>query len=204
MNFKQCRNALIASAKDLILREEELSRLDSFVGDGDHGVTIRKGYQNVLSRLESEDPQSISALFYCASMAMANTAGGAIGPILSSFFLGLSSSTKGKEELKVSDLADMFAMALANIQELGGAQPGDRTMVDALYPMVCSLQQTKETDEKKALREAAEKACEGAKATAKMVAKKGRARYLAEKSLGYVDAGATSMAYFIRAFAEAD
>lgn len=202
MNYSEFKNTLLACADDLIEREQELSQLDSYVGDGDHGVTIRKAYMNIRKSVEDENPADISGILMSGAMALANTAGGAIGPILSTFYMGMSISVMGKDELGVSDLAEMFAAGLASIQDMGGAKPGDRTMVDALYPAVEALKNTTATDVKTAMTEAADKAYEGAQATAGMVAKLGRAKNLGERSLGYVDAGSMSTYYFFRAFAD--
>ena len=202
MTYTEVKTALLHAATDLIGREEELSRLDAYVGDGDHGVTIRKAFQQLITDVEANAPEDFAALFMTAAMAMMNTAGGAIGPILSSMFIGFSTAVNGKQDLSVPELAEMFEGGLLSVQEMGGAKPGERTMIDALYPAVEALKQAKTEEAYQALRAAAEAAAEGAKNTANMIAVRGRAKNLAERSLGYVDAGAMSMAYFFRAFAD--
>ncbi|MDD6679477.1 MAG: dihydroxyacetone kinase subunit DhaL [Firmicutes bacterium] len=201
MKFEDLKKAILAAADDIIAREIELCELDSFVGDGDHGVTVRKGYQKIKAAIAEDDPKTMGELLFSAGMGLADTAGGAIGPILASMFIGFSTSVGDKSELTVKDLAKMFDSGLKAVQELGGAQPGDCTMVDALYPFVQSLNQADTEDEKAALDAAVQKAYEGSESTKNMVAKKGRAKNLADKSLGYVDAGSRSMYYFLRAFA---
>lgn len=202
MTYQEVKRALLAAAGDLTGREEELSRLDAYVGDGDHGTTIRKAFQRLIDDEEKAQSADFMSLFMTAAMAMMNTAGGAIGPILSSMFMGFSESTAGKAELAVADLADMFEQGMLSVQEMGGAKPGERTMLDALYPAVQSLRGDATGDDHAALCAAADAARVGAESTAQMVAVRGRAKNLAERSLGYVDAGATSMSYFIRAFAD--
>ena len=172
------------------------------VGDGDHGVTVRKGYQKVKSSIEEDDPKTMSALMMSAGMGLADTAGGAIGPILASMFLGFSAAINGKDELGVKDLAEMFDGGLQRVQELGGAQPGDCTMVDTLYPFVQSLKNATTDDVKEALEEAAQKGFEGSESTKDMIPKLGRARNLAERAIGYIDAGSRSMYYFLKGFAD--
>ena len=201
MKFEDLKKAILAAADDIIAREIELCELDSFVGDGDHGVTVRKGYQKIKAAIAEDDPKTMGELLFSAGMGLADTAGGAIGPILASMCIGFSTSVGDKSELTVKDLAQMFDTGLKAVQELGGAQPGDCTMVDALYPFVQSLNQADTEDEKAALDTAVQKAYEGSESTKNMVAKKGRAKNLADKSLGYVDAGSRSMYYFLRAFA---
>jgi dihydroxyacetone kinase phosphoprotein-dependent L subunit len=203
MVLKDLKRAVFAGADNIIERETELCQLDSFVGDGDHGVTVRKGYQKVKSAIEEDNPQTMSDLMLSAGMGLADTAGGAIGPILASMFLGFSAAIVGKDELGVKDLAEMFGTGLARVQELGGAQPGDCTMVDTLYPFVESLKSATTEDVKEALEEAAEKGFEGSEATRDMIPKLGRARNLAERAIGYIDAGSRSMYYFLKGFADA-
>ena len=112
MNLEDLKRAVFAGADNVISRELELCELDSVVGDGDHGITVRKGYQKVERSIEEQDPDTMSGLMLSAGLGLADTAGGAIGPILATMFLGFSDSLKGKEELGVSDLADMFAAGL--------------------------------------------------------------------------------------------
>ncbi len=202
MKFEDVKRAILAACDDLIAREIELSELDALVGDGDHGVTIRKGYRTVKNAIETEDPKTISEIFQSAGYALADTAGGAIGPILASMFIGFSTATAGKEELGVADLAEMFAGGLAGVQNLGGAKPGDCTMVDSLYPFVESLKAASTDDVKAALEAASQKALEGSDATKNMQARLGRARNLRERSIGFIDAGSRSMYYFLKAFSD--
>ena len=202
VKFDGIKKAVISACDDIIGRELELSALDSFVGDGDHGVTVRKGYQKVKDSIISENPKTMGALLFEGGMALADTTGGAIGPILASMFIGFSTSVGEKEELSVSDLSEMFESGLLSVQDLGGAKPGDCTMVDALYPFVQSLKNTDETDVLSALNIACEKAFEGSENTKNLIPKLGRARNLGEKAIGYIDAGSRSMYYFLKAFSD--
>ena len=202
MKLEDLKRAVFAGADNVIARELELCELDSVVGDGDHGITVRKGYQKVERSINENDPDTMSGLMLSAGLGLADTAGGAIGPILATMFLGFSDSLKGKEELGVSDLADMFAAGLARIQDLGGAKAGDCTMVDTLLPFVESLRSAKTDDVKEALLAAAEKGFEGSEAMRDMIPKLGRAKNLAERAIGYIDAGSRSMYYFLKGFAD--
>ena len=202
MKYEDMTRAVLAAADDIIARETELCALDSFVGDGDHGVTVRKGYQRVKKGIEQDQSENMSALMISAGMELADTTGGAIGPILASMFLGFGTAITGKEELGVRDLAEMFEKGLLSVQDLGGAKPGDCTMVDAFYPFVEVLKNAETEDVKEALEAAAEKAYEGSEATRDMIPKLGRARNLGERAIGYVDAGSRSMYYFLKAFAD--
>ena len=202
MRFEDLKRAVFAGADNVIAREIELCELDSFVGDGDHGITVRKGYQKVESSINEQDPDSMSDLMLSAGMGLADTAGGAIGPILASMFLGFADSLKGKEELSVSDLADMFDNGLFRVQDLGGAKAGDCTMVDTLLPFVESLKNDESGDVKEALQLAVQKGLEGSDATKDMIPKLGRAKNPAERAIGYIDAGSRSMYYFLKGFAD--
>ena len=202
MKLEDLKRAVFAGADNVISRELELCELDSVVGDGDHGITVRKGYQKVERSIEEQDPDTMSGLMLSAGLGLADTAGGAIGPILATMFLGFSDSLKGKEELGVSDLADMFAAGLDRIQDLGGAKAGDCTMVDTLLPFVESLRNAGTEDVKAALEAAAEKGFEGSDSTRDMIPQLGRAKNLAERAIGYLDAGSRSMYYFLKGFAD--
>ncbi len=202
MKLEDLKRAVFAGADNVISREIELCELDSFVGDGDHGITVRKGYQKVESSINEQNPDSMSGLMLSAGMGLADTAGGAIGPILASMFLGFADSIKGKEELGVSDLADMFENGLNRVQDLGGAKPGDCTMVDTFVPFVESLKNAETDDVKEALQQAAEKGFEGSESTRDMIPKQGRAKNLAESAMCYIDAGSRSMYYFLKGFAD--
>ena len=202
MKLEDLKRAVFAGADNVISRELELCELDSVVGDGDHGITVRKGYQKVERSIEEQNPDTMSGLMLSAGLGLADTAGGAIGPILATMFLGFSDALKGKEELGVSDLADMFAAGLDRIQDLGGAKAGDCTMVDTLLPFVESLRNAGTEDVKAALEAAAEKGYEGSESTRDMIPKLGRAKNLAERAIGYLDAGSRSMYYFLKGFAD--
>lgn len=190
-----------AVAADLVSREEELCKLDSYVGDGDHGVTIRKGFSNVLKGLELP-ADSIEEVFTHCSDAILDSMGGAIGPIFASIFMGFAMASTGKEEIRLKDWGPLFAKALEVVQTTGGAQPGDRTLVDTLNAAVEAFREADGKPAAEVWKNVEEKAKEGALSTKNMKAKKGRARYLGDKSVGYVDAGSMSMYYFIRQIAE--
>lgn len=190
-----------AVATDLVSREEELCKLDSYVGDGDHGVTIRKGFSNVLKGLELP-ASSIEEVFTHCSDAILDSMGGAIGPIFASIFMGFAMASTGKEEIQLNDWGLLFSKALEVVQTTGGAQPGDRTLVDTLNAAVEAFKDIDGKSAAEVWKTVEEKAKEGALSTKNMRAKKGRARYLGDKSVGYVDAGSMSMYYFIRQIAE--
>jgi len=201
MDLKQFTLAVFAAANDLIGREEELCKLDSFIGDGDHGMSIKKGFGNVIKTIDAESATNFSDFLSDVAMAFSETAGGAIGPIMASFFLGMSQAvTQDQADLGINDLAAALKSGTQRVQALGGAQVGDCTMVDALVPAYNALEQNADANWQDALEAMVQAAHEGALSTKDLPAKKGRARYLNEKSIGYIDAGSMSMYYFLSAF----
>lgn len=184
---------------DLISRREELCRLDSYVGDGDHGISIHKGFSKVLAAL-GNPAGTLEEIFNQCSDAILDSMGGAIGPIFASVFIGFAMASRGKETLSSEDWQQNFEKALEVVTNTGEAQPGDRTLVDTLAPAVKAFMESSAPGELWANVE--KRAREGAESTKSMLARRGRASYLGDKSLGYVDAGAMSMYYFIRRIAE--
>ena len=203
MNLDKLKKAILDVSKDLTGREEELCKLDSYVGDGDHGITIKKGFTNIIKMMESESTGNAKDFLFEAGLAFSDTAGGAIGPIMASFFFGMAEAVdSGKKEFATKDIYSMFSNGMKQIQELGGAKVGDRTMLDALSPAVETLQKYVDSPMAEALEKMTESAHAGAMSTKDMVAKAGRARYLGEASKGYIDAGSMSMYYFLRTFTQ--
>jgi len=182
-----------------------LSQLDSVIGDGDHGISISKGFLNAIKKIEELNPQNISDLLKLTGNSIAVVIGGVTGPVFGMFFseMGRAISYE-KESIDLNDLTLMFSRSQENIMKLGGAKPGDKTMIDALYPAVKALKEAadKNLSLKEAFADMVKASKAGAKSTSKMVAKKGRARYAGERSLGYEDAGANTVNLIINAFYE--
>ncbi len=181
-----------------------LSKLDSLVGDGDHGTTIARGFKNAVNKIEEEGPESISSLLKMTGFTLISTMGGAAGPLFGSIFTEMARVSGEKEKISLQDLHLMFSEALNKISGLGGARPGDKTMVDSLHPAVESLEDSisKDIDLKEALKKSSLAAKEGAESTIDMIAAKGRARYVGERSRGHQDAGATTLYLMIKAIYE--
>ena len=202
INAENLKKIIINICDDLTGREEELCKLDSFVGDGDHGTTVKKAFTNIKDEISTAQVDSISDLFMLCATAVSKVTGGAIGPILASLFWGMSSSSEGKSQLGTSDLYDIFNGALKKVQLIGEAKVGDKTLVDSLSPAVDSLRESLDLSAKEAMKIAAEKAYEGALGTENIISKQGRSRFLNERSKGYIDAGSMSMYYFIKRFSD--
>jgi dihydroxyacetone kinase-like protein len=182
----------------------ELTRLDAAIGDADHGTNMDRGFKAVRQKALSEAAADPAALFKQTGMALIGSVGGAGGPLYGTLFLRMAQSAAGKEGLTVEDLRDLLRAGLEGVVQRGKAAPGDKTMVDALTPAVEALEAAVEAGRGgvEALGEAAAAAERGAEDTIPLVARKGRASYLGERSAGHKDPGATSSALLVRTLAE--
>ncbi|MBE7567426.1 dihydroxyacetone kinase subunit L [Acidithiobacillus thiooxidans] len=164
----------------------ELNALDAAIGDGDHGSNLARGFAKVVEKLQAEKPATPAALLKLVGMTLISSVGGASGPLYGTFFLEAAKTAGDQLQLDDAGLALCLQAGLAGIQRLGKAEPGDKTMVDALSPAVSAL------NHQAGLEMAAQKAREGRDATTPMIARKGRASYLGERAIGHADPGATS------------
>jgi phosphoenolpyruvate---glycerone phosphotransferase subunit DhaL len=182
-----------------------LTRLDSEIGDGDHGNNMHRGFQAALERLEGTDPQTPSDALKAVSMALVNKVGGAAGPLYGTAFLRASTALSSKEDLSPEDVAGALEAALGGIKQRGKAEVGDKTIVDALEPAVEAAKEasTSGGGAGEVFREAAEAAEEGAEATVPLTARRGRASYLGPRSAGHMDPGARSTYLLLDAAARA-
>ncbi len=171
---------------------KQLTKLDSKIGDGDHGNNMHRGFQAALEKLEEADPGSPADVLKAVSMALISKVGGAAGPLYGTAFLRASTSLSGKYEVTPDDAAEALEAALGGIKQRGKAELEDKTIVDALHPAVEAAKDAADGDVAGLLRAAADAAQKGAEATIPLVARKGRASYLGERSAGHQDPGATS------------
>ncbi|MBA3953285.1 MAG: dihydroxyacetone kinase subunit L [Rubrobacter sp.] len=171
-----------------------LTRLDSEIGDGDHGTNMRRGFQAALERLENTDPASPADALKAVSMALIGKVGGAAGPLYGTAFLRASTALAGKQEISAKDAADALNEALAGVKQRGKAEAGDKTMVDALTPAAEAAKEVADSggSVSAVFRAAAEAANEGAEATVPLTARRGRASYMGERAVGHKDPGAAS------------
>ena len=183
---------------------EYLTELDSAIGDADHGINMNRGMQAVVGKLDAGEPADVGALLKTVGMTLVSTVGGASGPLYGTLFLQMGTSAAGKTELSGQDWADALAAGVAGVQRRGKAELGDKTMLDALIPAVETLRSAlaggSALDE--ALDQSAHTAREGMTATIPLVARKGRASYLGERSANHQDPGATSSWLLLRTAAE--
>jgi len=195
---------LIAAAGRVIEENKDLlTELDSAIGDGDHGINMARGFAAVGKVLEEEGTENPDAggLLKTVGMTLVSTVGGASGPLYGTAFLRAGAVLTGRETLTGEDLVKALGAALEGIKQRGSAQPGDKTMVDALEPAHSALSDALEAhqDLGRALDEAVAAARTGMEYTKDIIARKGRASYLGERSIGHQDPGATSSYLIIKA-----
>lgn len=193
LSTTQVKEMTLKIAEKIIKEEPELSSIDRKIGDGDHGIGMKIGFKKVLEELEGKDFDTIGDIFKTTGMAMLNSMGGASGVLFSSFFLGLFKANKGKTILDTEGLAMGLEQALKDVKKKGGADLGDKTMIDALQPAVEILIENMNEPIASALAKASAAAEAGVEKTKDYIAKFGRAKNLGERALGYQDAGATSI-----------
>ena len=182
-----------------------LTDLDAAIGDADHGINMERGFKKVSGQLPSLAAKDIGEILKGVGMALIASVGGASGPLYGTFFLRAGIVTAGKHELSAEDVAAMLKAGLSGVIERGKAQPGDKTMVDALSPAVDAFTEAAKDGAGliDALKQSVDAAVSGMKNTIPMKAKKGRASYLGERSIGHQDPGATSSYLILKALYDA-
>ena len=172
----------------------ELVRLDSAIGDGDHGTNMDRGMRKAVEKLDDAGDQDIGAQLKVVGMALVSNVGGAAGPLYGTLFLQMGTATAGQGELDLADWTGALETGVKGVQARGKAEPGDKTMIDALLPALDALRAAQKagTELGDALRRSADAAAEGMRATIPLEARKGRASYLGPRSVGHQDPGATS------------
>ncbi|MDF7668248.1 dihydroxyacetone kinase subunit DhaL [Lactobacillus sp. ESL0703] len=174
-------------AAKIAVNQQLLSDLDTPIGDGDHGFNMNRGMTAVSQKL-TEKPANVTAAFKTIAMTLISTVGGASGPLYGTAFLEMA-----KKSNTTTDLSELLDAALAGIEKRGGAKPGDKTMVDVWQALIPDVKAGNLTQDKIAA---------AVEATKEMVAKRGRASYLGERSKGHVDPGSQSSGYLFEAMLE--
>ena len=199
----------LAVVKEMAAAMEEnrkhLTKLDSEIGDGDHGNNMHRGFQAALERLEGTELQTPADVLKAVSTALVGKVGGAAGPLYGTAFLRASASLSGKEDLSSEDVAEAMEAALGGVKQRGRAEEEDKTMIDALAPAVAAAKEAASSGKGvgEVSREAAEAAGEGSEATVPLTARRGRASYLGERAAGHMDPGARSTYLLLDAAARA-
>jgi phosphoenolpyruvate---glycerone phosphotransferase subunit DhaL len=183
---------------------DELTQLDSAIGDADHGTNMRRGCRAAVEALAAAEPEDVLGFGRAIAMKVISTVGGASGPLYGSFFLALGTAGGSTASLDAAGTVAALKAAVESVKSRGKAEPGDKTMLDALLPAIAAMEAS--LDEGGSLSDALQAgttaAEEGMTATIPMLARKGRASYLGERSIGHQDPGATSSWLLIRSAAE--
>ncbi len=180
---------------------EELVRLDTAIGDGDHGTNMDRGMRKALEKLGAQEQADPATVLKTVAMALVSSVGGAAGPLYGTLLLQISTGLAGKQDVDLTDYAAAWRKGVEGVRARGKAELGDKTMVDALPPAVEALERA--SDQDAGLREATAAAERGMRDTIPLVARKGRASYLGERSRDHQDPGATSTYYLCQTAAEA-
>jgi dihydroxyacetone kinase-like protein len=200
-NTDEAKRVLAVIAATMEQRANELSALDAALGDGDHGVSMTIGFRNVMAAIEGWDAPDVGALLERVGTTLVNSIGAAMGPLYGTAFIRAGKVAAGRQDIDGPTLAAMLEAARDGVMARGKASPGDKTMLDAIAPAAEAARQAanRDADVVAVLHAASEAAARGAVATRHMLARKGRASRLGERTLGHQDAGATSTTLMLRA-----
>jgi phosphoenolpyruvate---glycerone phosphotransferase subunit DhaL len=188
-------------AGEMAEHRAELVALDTAIGDGDHGTNMNRGMTKALEKLDGAEQADPGAVLKTVAMALVSSVGGAAGPLYGTLFLQMGGALAGETDVDLPTYAAAWRKGLEGVQARGKAEPGDKTMVDALTPAVEALEAASDLND--GLNAAVQAAEEGMKATTPLIARKGRASYLGERSQDHQDPGATSTYYLFKTAAEA-
>jgi dihydroxyacetone kinase-like protein len=192
----------LTAASAAVDREaDRLTELDSAIGDADHGGNMRRGFAAVTAALAEEAPDTPGAVLQLAGRRLVSTVGGASGPLYGSLLRRAGKALGDSEAVSWPQAAAALRQGVDAVARLGGAAAGDKTMLDALLPAVAALEESA-ADPARAAANARTAADEGAQATVPLRARKGRASYLGERSIGHLDPGAASSALLVASLAE--
>jgi dihydroxyacetone kinase-like protein len=193
---------LRAYAAKIGLHADELNRLDGAQGDGDFGASMLRGVQGVSGKLDGVADKDIGTILKTVAMTLISVMGGTSGPLLGTLFLQMAGKATGANTLTLEQWTQALEAGITGVMSRGKAQPGDKTMIDALVPALEALKAHANASLQTALSAAASAARAGAENTATITATKGRASYVGERSLGHIDPGAMNIALLMESLVE--
>lgn len=181
-----------------------LTRLDTEIGDADHGLNMNRGFNKVVEKLPSVADKDIGFILKNTGMTLLSSVGGASGPLFGTFFIRAAQAANAKQSLDLAELHQLMQEGVEGVVMRGKPEPGDKTMCDVWWPVVESLGQSaqQQLSVAEALQRASERAEQAVEGTITLQARKGRASYLGERSIGHQDPGATSVMLMIKTLAE--
>ncbi|BEO63248.1 MULTISPECIES: dihydroxyacetone kinase subunit DhaL [Serratia] len=190
---------------EVFSRERDfLTQLDTEIGDADHGLNMNRGFNKVVEKLPSVADKDIGFILKNTGMTLLSSVGGASGPLFGTFFIRAAQAANAKQSLDLTELHQVMQEGVEGVVMRGKAEPGDKTMCDVWWPVVASLGQSAQQNLSvaEALQRAADSAERAVESTITMQARKGRASYLGERSIGHQDPGATSVMLMMKTLAE--
>ena len=200
MDTEKILKIIAAIAKKIDAEKDFLTELDNEIGDGDHGINLARGFKSVEKKLPELADKDIGAILKGVGTQLVSTVGGASGPLYGTAFMKAGNACKGKTEITAQDFAAAFDAAINGIKMRGKAQEGEKTMLDALCPAYKTLKESLDGGKNliDALAQAVDAAAKGVEYTKTIIATKGRASYIKERSLGHQDPGATSSLFMLQ------
>lgn len=182
-----------------------LTELDAAIGDADHGLNMDRGFADVITKLPAVEEKDIGTILKTTGMSLLSKVGGASGPLYGTFFIRAATKSMGKESLTLDELIEMLQLGVDGVVGRGKAEPGDKTMCDVWWDVIAAGKdaQAQGNDVAQALAAMAQAADHGVEKTIPMQAKKGRASYLGERSIGHPDPGATSTKLMVQTLSQA-
>ncbi|MCL5985587.1 MAG: dihydroxyacetone kinase subunit DhaL [Actinobacteria bacterium] len=195
LDFLDFKEILLNLNSEIQEKKVYLSEVDSTIGDGDHGTSLAKGFEAGWCEIGNVNPQEISSLLRTFGLSIMRETGGVTGPIFGTMFIEMSKLTSGKKEVTFEEFASMLRKGLDAIKEKGDVKVGDKTLVDALEPAVIALEDSLKIGDNitTALEKCVEAAKNGVEFTKTIPSSKGKSKYLGGRSIGFQDAGATSI-----------
>ncbi|MDR5586478.1 MULTISPECIES: dihydroxyacetone kinase subunit DhaL [Clostridium] len=204
VTVKEVKDILIKVEKVIEENKLYLSELDAAIGDGDHGLNMNKGFKAVIEKIKDLPEDDLGNIFKNSGMALVSNVGGASGPLYGTAFMKAAMVVNKKSEMDINDFIKVLEEALGGIKMRGKGQEGEKTMIDTLSPSIEAAKKSigENKSVKEVLLEIKEAAKNGMEHTKDIVATKGRASYVGERSIGHIDAGATSMYLILNTIVE--
>ena len=196
---------LLRKIGDKIIAEKEfLTELDRPIGDNDHGINMARGFEAVAGKLEGLADKDIGTILKTTGMTLVSTVGGSSGPLYGTLFMKMGMALKDNMDLSFPDFLAAFQVGIDGVGQRGHSTVGEKTMLDALVPSIEAMKASWETqaDARAAVEAGAQAAAAGVEHTKEIIATKGRASYVGERSLGHQDPGATSYLFMVQTLAE--
>ena len=199
MNYEKVKTILLSISKKINEEKDYLTQLDNDIADGDHGVNLARGFLAVEQMLNESNDTDLGIIFKNIGMKLVSTVGGAAGPLFGTAFLRMANVVNGKQDISMEDFIACLDAAIEGIKFRGKAEQGEKTMLDAMIPACEAIKKTydESSNDKLALENGVKAAYQGIEYTKTIIATKGRASYIGERSIGHQDPGATSFTYIL-------